>query len=129
MQHSKQRLTMTLNETWKNCLRMWKWIVEQIDDKKQLNDNNYDNHFMPHLKEEFLKKHHFTKKIESDCFFCEYSNRGCKSFNCRKCPGIKVDPNFDCLDSSYHFMLNPQKFYRKLLRLNARRKAALRKKK
>jgi hypothetical protein len=113
---------MTLNETWKNCLRMWKWIVEQIDD-------DTDNLCLTVcLKVDFLNKYHFKKEIKSDCFFCEYDDSR-NGDNCNKCPGFLVDPTFSCMDPVYGFHRNPQLFYKKLLRLNARRNTTLLKKK
>lgn len=92
---------------------MWKWIVEQVDLREDIHVND--------LKVEFLKKHHFTKELISDCFFCEYDHLR----DCAKCPACLVDPDFNCLSRVYGFSEKPQKFYRKLLELNDRRNAAL----
>ena len=102
---------MTLDQTWTNCLRMWKWI---------------DKVWKPGmsvvvLKKEWLEKWMPAANINSDCFFCEYDvQNGLESCNC--CPGRLVNLRFTCDRKTYNYFKHPKKFYQKLLQLDARRR-------
>lgn len=110
---------MNLNETWKLCLSMWRWIA-----KERRKDNTKDVNL---LKEEWLQKHGFKESlVKCSCFFCEYSNIHkarvkVTGGGCRTCPGTKVDRAFDCMDFDYHFYNHPIAFYNKLHSLNRKR--------
>ena len=54
---------MTLNQTWKNCIRMWEWIVEQTEKGHEYSVDD--------LKGQWLQDHGFNY-INSNCFFCKY---------------------------------------------------------
>lgn len=102
---------MTLDKTWEECLRMWKWIVEQ--------DRPTATVF---LKQQWLTENGYDveqNEIKSSCFFCEYDKRHTptNACNCHFCPGVKVDTEFSCMISGcdYH---NAPIFYAKLLELN-----------
>lgn len=109
---------MTLDETWAECLSMWKWIVEQIE--------NGTNLYRIALKIAWLKKHEYDyKKLEHKCFFCQY-NKDVKKptvVRCSNCPAVLVDNEFYCMNSEYHHWEHPRKFYDKLLELDKQRKA------
>ena len=99
---------MTLNQTWVLCLRMWQWIAKEWE-----KGNSVDK-----MKERWLEKNGYDIDIVLDCFFCDYANG-----NCKKCPGVLVDPKFFCHnDSKYHYYYKPKAFYKELLRLNRIRK-------
>lgn len=108
---------LTLNQTWRLCLKMWKWIAKQIRDGSKLSVDK--------LKRKWLKTH--TKDaITNDCYFCEYDQlhstkrdgpNGCN------CPGNRIEKDFGCMNSDYHFEHKPLKFYAKLLELDKKRKA------
>jgi len=107
---------LTLNQTWRKCLKMWKWIVEHLDEDKSVCD----------LKTDYL----LLKTRESptnDCYFCEWLGQNvygdvdepCASF----CPGVLVNSRFNCCAKTYHYEYKPRAFYRKLLELDKKRKA------
>jgi len=107
-------MKMSLNKTWSECLRMWKWITqvglrlteEDIEELKHLYLTA--NGYSPHT-------------LENDCYFCDYSNG-----ECTVCPGILVNKNFNCIgDIDYED--NPIEFYKLLVRLNKKRLSKKRK--
>lgn len=105
-----------LDRTWKNCLRMWKWISENWRPGNDIID----------MKQDWLEKHRFTKPLEWDCFFCQWAVSHGQAFAdmyqvCPHCPGRMVDSLFKCSHRSYRFDRNPKKFYAKLLSLNEKR--------
>lgn len=113
---------MILDQTWKNCLRMWKWIAETW--KPGMN--------VCTLKRQWLKK--FWKKEKNphvECFFCEYNQynlcniRGVDDpfhSGCQQCPGILVSTRFHCGRTTYYYRDKPKKFYQKLLQLDVKRR-------
>ena len=107
---------ITLNQIWKNCLRMWKWI-DKVWDKK----NNVEVFI---LKKIWLNKWMPDINLNSDCFFCEWSIQNKKKGDtyCTHCPGKLVSRSFECQWASYHYADHPKKFYKKLLELDAKRK-------
>jgi len=108
---------LTLAQTWKLCLQMWKWIVKEIEKGTDLSVES--------LKQEWIDEHGY-KAIENDCFFCDYggSNMGYEgdASGCTNCPGRAVSKRFSCCAKSYHYYHKPKKFYQKLLELDAERK-------
>ncbi len=105
-----------LDRTWKNCLRMWKWVTEQKKARpfKSMRD----------LKIEWLAIHGFKRVILCNCFFCECAGEKGAEPDCRKCPGKQVSRRFHCERySSYHWQNKPKAFYRKLLELDKKRNA------
>ena len=102
---------LTLDETWKQCLEMWKWIAKQV--------RGGDKDEVWHLKVRWLEAHGIGEEdINSDCFFCEYTGRWGNRFgNCGICPAVKVDPDFRCQDTWYDFEEEPIKFYNKISRI------------
>ena len=107
----------TLNQTWTLCLRMWKWV------KKVWRTEGYEGMNVHELKRIWLTDNGFADKlVYCNCFFCDYKG-GCAR-PCRiRCPGAMVDREFGCVNSPYHYELNPAGFYKELLRLNRIRKA------
>ena len=111
-----------LDRTWKNCLRMWKWITRVY---KPCDSVGY-------LKGVWLSEHGFDDGIDSDCFFCEYHAVKCKNKNpnrkfqggsfCRFCPGGYVDKTFDCMLEKHNYGRHPKAFYQELVRLDKKRK-------
>ena len=102
---------MTLNKTWEECLRMWKWIA------KVHKDGNGD---VERLKRKWLKEHGYKPSgIHEQCFFCNAARN-----NCPKCPGKQVSKSFDCTKRpTYKYDEKPKAFYRKLVELNKKRLA------
>jgi len=110
----KMTKKLTLEQTWRHCLAMWKWIAEEA--KQGSTWDVYD------LKAEWMDKHPQFGGIIVSCFFCHYDDeQGCG--DCSQCPGRLVDKEFHCLyHETYHFPEKPVKFYQKLLELNKKRK-------
>lgn len=107
---------ISLNQTWKNCLRMWKWIDKVYDPDSWMKCDVED------LKKEWLRKHIPDADITANCFFCEYNESHPKfDETCSHCPGKLVSRSFHCVDRpSYRYDRNPMKFYPKLLQLDAK---------
>jgi hypothetical protein len=117
----KMKKKLSLEKTWIECLKMWKWIVEQI--KKDPNIGVIT------LKSEWLVKNKY-KGLEGNCFFCDYdqstidSNGGIYNIKiCKYCPGRLVNRKFNCEYTSYDWYDKPIAFYKKLLELNRIRKS------
>ena len=103
---------LTLDQTWEQCLAMWKWISRQCINKKRPSW-----YFVETLKMEWLH----TKGIEHyeldhDCYFCEHdlNHRGM----CGSCPARKIETGFHCDNNEYSWMRHPRLFYAKLKELN-----------
>ncbi len=97
-----------LEETWRLCLSMWRWIAKQIREGSEESVSD--------LKEEWLEKEGI-EEIEEDCFFCEYGGG-----ECGDCPGRLVDPDFHCANDEYYWVDSPILFCNELIRLNRKRK-------
>ena len=101
---------LTLNKTWTECLRMWKWIAKE---KKAGNLSR-----VVILKSKWLNEHGYNAdEIQDTCFFCDYVRRK----TCCDCPGKKVNPGFDCEDENCEYDSEPIAFYNKLVALNKKR--------
>lgn len=99
----------TLNQTWILCLRMWRWIVKQIEKGSEFS--------IVALKSRWLRRNGFEdNNVAGDCFFCDTAS------SCSSCPGRLVDPDFDCDAAAYDYLTNPTGFLKELLRLNRIRK-------
>ena len=102
---------LNLDETWSECLRMWRdivpiWLNRMIcivDLKIQwLRENGYEH-----------------EELYDDCFFCEWAKqqRG-GSLTCDACPAKKIDAEFGCRKEEYDYLLHPDLFLAKLEELN-----------
>ena len=111
-----------LDRTWKNCLRMWKWISENLPKgfgklcwEEKVSTVNA-------LKTQWLRDHRFTKDIDENCFFCEYAGAhgGCRC----NCPGILVNRHFHCNvgEQNCSWAGDPKGFYRELISLDKKRR-------
>ena len=97
---------LTLDETWKKCLAMWKWIAGQPV-KKVAKEG------VLAFKAKWMKLNGYGKgDILLHCFCCHYCGEVCP-----KCPGQKVDSKFDCTDEDYTYH-EPVGFYNKIVELN-----------
>ena len=103
----------TLDETWKHCLQLWKWIAEEIKANSELG--------VVELKSKWFKKHDFGH-IWGACFFCGWVTENPDAAGCASCPGKLVDPEFGCGNPEYCHYNHPIKFYEKLLELDKKRK-------
>ena len=105
---------MTLNKTWEECLRMWKWIDSQVAESYGDDDDSP----VESLKEEWLEDYGYDpSEINFMCFFCNMAgNSHSGASECEdKCPAVAIDPDFDCCmedDDGYNFEMYPKAFYR-----------------
>ena len=112
---------LNLDETWRLCLKMWKWITKE--ERKA-----GDNLSVWALKRRWMDKHGF-EDVYQNCFFCEYNikHKIGKSFkyplDCHLCPVRRIDSTFYCEDGKIDWDEDPIEFYEKLLRLNKIRMA------
>jgi hypothetical protein len=108
-------MRLSLEKTWTECLRMWKWIAKEKKKDRKL--------IISELKTIWLTKNHYKpNSILKDCFFC---NRA--PGDCTICPGKEIDPFFNCKNDDYCYFSNPLAFYAKLVSLNKIRLARKRK--
>ncbi len=105
-----------LNRSWKNGLRMWKWVSENLPDGFSEASGDMKQFVIEALKREWLRKNHFTKSLLSDCFFCAYDRK--HGNECDSCPAGLVKAGFHCLDWGYSYVNNPINFYERLVKLN-----------
>jgi hypothetical protein len=107
---------LNLEDTWKYCMRMWRWIADRIGagDKRTIVD----------LKDAWIEKHN-VEYLVNNCFFCQYNFRpiirdNCD--NCDNCPARKINKGFHCGNVGYAWHSKPIKFYNQLRKLNKLRK-------
>ena len=108
---------LTLDQTWEQCLAMWKWISRQCLGKNMF----WCKRNVSRLKRQWLKANGFEDEaIDHDCFLCEYDEqrRGANDCGCPACPAKKIDDNFECCNEEYEYESRPRKFYAELKRLN-----------
>ena len=114
---------LTLNETWRLCLKMWKWIAEQVKAGRIEG--------VERLKGEWLEKNWTGEPLENDCFFCKSSNyyntRAACGCVLGMCPGKLVNKRFSCCRKTYHYKHHPIAFCNKLVSLNRKRLKAKKK--
>jgi len=107
-----------LDRTWKNCLRMWKWVSESWERKKGVTQ----------LKRRWLQDNGFVpEEFHAYCFFCEYAgviedDDGDEMENCKACPAAMIETGFVCDAQPHSYMHKPKAFYRKLLALDKKRR-------
>ncbi len=104
---------LTLEKTWTYCLSMWRWIAAQR--------KAGDNRIVWYLKRAWMENNDF-ENISECCFFCEYDFYLGKE-SCDSCPARKIDKNFYCENTEYHWCNDPIKFYNELVSLNRKRLA------
>ena len=106
---------LNLDETWRLCLQMWKWIAKE-EKKRKSNTSVWV------FKERWLDKHGFEDVFEN-CFFCEYKIKHKNSspnypLDCHLCPARRIDKTFFCEHHPIDWEESPIAFYKELLRLN-----------
>ncbi len=110
-----------LDRSWKNCLRMWKWITENLPEGFSESSDEDKEIIVNSLKKQWLEENRFTTYINNSCFFCDYDRKHDNACT-TSCPGCLVDPEFHCDKTAYSYRHRPSDFYRKVLVLNAKRK-------
>lgn len=122
---------LSLDETWRLCLKMWKWIAKQIRKYKNFHQLSIagKTEIIFQLKRKWCRKNKYNT-LNFDCFFCEYAkNSSYTSRNCEEnCPARKIDKEFNCHNLKYDFIRRPITFYNKLVSLNKKRLAKKKKK-
>ena len=110
---------LTLDETWRLCLSMWRWIAKE--------KRNGSLSHVSDLKIRWLESHGFDPSdLRDECFFCEYDLRRYdigRNQVCSRCPAKKIAEWFDCADEDHHWACSPIAFYNKLVSLNKKRLA------
>lgn len=123
--------SLTLNQTWTRCTRMWREVI-----KLRKKDRSIP---VCDLKKQCLKKLYpkdYDDNMWADCYFCDYAI----THNCHKypfsaycsrvngpCPGKMLSPKFDCENTSYNWFDHPIAFLRKIEQLNKQRLAKAKK--
>ena len=111
-------MRLTLEETWKQCRAMWKWIK-----KRRLAG---DARNVEELKADWSEDHGFgDADIVFHCFFCHHNENfgGNSPDDCHLCPAKTIDPDFHCFKhASHHFELWPVNFADEIARLDRIRK-------
>jgi len=110
-----------LDRSWVNCLRMWKWISENLPMGFSESADSIKRFIIKHLKLQWLRENRFTKSLLNDCFFCEVNNNSGDSEVCEKCPAVLVKKGFCCMEDGFHYALDPINFYHRILKLSKRR--------
>ena len=104
---------LTLDESWKECKRMWKH-VSSVEGDSELG--------VEELKDEWLKNNGYNvADVYAGCFFCNYDSIHC-SGGCDSCPAAMVDDEFCCNNDEYSYLKEPKKFYAKICKLDGKRK-------
>jgi hypothetical protein len=109
-----------LNEVWSECIRMHKDISE--------NPLTYKDYGRPKIT--WLEKNGYDyTTISHQCFFCQYAKASDPEHQsspfsekgCQECPGVLVDPSFNCLSSEYDYACYDSRFVNELEHLNKQR--------
>ena len=106
-------MKLTLDKTWDECLKMWRWIVRQSCPRDDIGE----------LKRRYIEKKELPD-IFCGCFFCEYNVTRRKkaskrlSGGCCFCPARKIDKDFLCDNNNYNYAAKPAAFLRKITELN-----------
>lgn len=109
----------TLDQTWTLCLQMCRSVSKKWAKADTITKES--RWYVSKLKESWLRENGFGEEnLMSNCFFCDFQN---PPGGCSRCPGVLVNPSFNCYTQAYHFINNPPAFYAELLRLNRIRKA------
>lgn len=105
---------LTLDNIWVLCLNLWKWCVEQMDEGEQYGKPKS----ISLLKTQWVFEHKYNYlPLDNDCFFCWYDTQS-DIGNCYNCPGVLIDPEFNCTNYKYHYRHEPKLFYKKIVELN-----------
>lgn len=111
-----------LDRSWKNCLRQWKWVTDNLPEGFLEASEETKDFIIDHLKRDWLKDNKFKRNIVQDCFLCEYDKK--YKGDCENCPAALAHPKkpFHCTDEGYNYAYEPINFYEELMDRNARRK-------
>lgn len=111
-----------LDTCWLRCLRMWKWISENLPEGFDQFQPIDKPNVIRTLKAKWLKSNGFTKPLDHDCFFCEYDEQHKdRAADCSHCPARLVVRDYYCVVGENNYELNPTGFYKELLQINTER--------
>lgn len=114
---------LTLNQTWRMCLKKWAW-VDKIIAAMDACGRKREFLSVEELKEVWCLDHGYPD-LFNNCFFCEYAqsidSEGLD--DCDNCPGRLVDKEFHCMNLMYDYFDKPHKFYAQLVKLDKKRRA------
>ena len=106
---------LSLDMTWTECLRMWKWI------SRQWLDPNHLGLSVGMFKRIWLENNGYPTHVDEsmNCFFCRYAGVT-RNFvqDCTECPGALIDKTFRCSMEKYNYEQLPREFYQELRRLH-----------
>ena len=114
---------LTLDEAWEECLKMWRWVVKEWEKDRDKS--------VRCLKQEYAEMTGISGMVVSDCYFCEYDCQQrlllleedlSRYEDCLFCPGKVASPRFSCKTATYYYLLKPDKFLAKLLKLDKKQK-------
>ncbi len=106
-------MNISLDETWEFCIKMTKWIAEEMrrDSSQRVGT----------LKKAYLAQNHPDLHLCNNCFFCDYDDDN--DNECKACPARLVESSFDCRNDAYNYYWRATDFHKELVRLNKIRKA------
>ncbi len=110
-----------LDRAWVNCLRVWKWVSENLPEGFSEMSKDKKEEIVSHLKRQWLEENQFTVYLNQDCFFCQYDKK--HENNCTACPAVLVEQDFHCDADLYSYRHDPRAFYREILVLDAKRRS------
>ena len=119
MQDERETKMKVLDRSWINCVRMWKWISENLPNGFSESTDSIKRFIINHLKLQWLRENKFTKPLYHDCFFCDYDGK--HGGSCEFCPAALVKEEFDCMENGFHYALDPMNFYHRILKLSKMR--------
>ncbi len=105
---------LSLDKTWKECIRMWGWIAKCVHQPY----NNVNT-----LKTKWLKANGYNwDEVKNTCFFCHHTINPVHALflqysDCDKCPGRKMEKGWACTERDNHYRNHPIRFYNDLCRL------------
>ena len=112
-----------LNQSWENCLTMWKWVSGNLPRGFAKLNRTDKLDVINKLKRKWLIANGFEgNRVLQDCFFCEFSSID-GDILCGRCPGRLADRDFHCnrCADSISWILNPKNFYKNLVKLDKNR--------
>ncbi|KKM77852.1 hypothetical protein LCGC14_1365870 [marine sediment metagenome] len=111
-----------LDKSWIDCLRIWKWITENLPDGFSETTKSIKDFIIESLKRQWLRENNFTKLLPNDCFFCAFDQN--YGDECNSCPARLVEKHFHCTASEYNYAYEPEEFYNLLVKLDKKRRGA-----
>lgn len=97
------------DQVWDGCIDQWEKMVADLPEDFDSMDERSKTRVIQDLKVK-----HSNIYL---CLFCAAAS--ITDVNpCKRCPGVLVDPSFNCFNNDYYFSHKPRKFLAELKRLN-----------